>query len=56
MREMILIRSDKHDLYSIKVNKTALSSNDDKRVIDKNKIHTHALREQNWFKDKKNTK
>ena len=45
MREMNIIRSNLHDIYSIKMNKIALSANDDKRVIDENKIKTYALRD-----------
>ena len=44
MREMKMIRSDKHNIYSLSVNKIALSANDDKRVIGTDKIHTFALR------------
>ena len=43
MREMNIIRSDSHDIYSIKVNKIALSANDDKRIIAENKINTFAI-------------
>lgn len=41
---MNLIRSQKHDIYSMTMNKIALSANDDKRKVKKNKIHTLALR------------
>ena len=44
MRTMKIIRSEKHDIYSKEVNKVALSNQDDKRLILKNKIHTLALR------------
>ena len=44
MRDMKMIRSDKHEIFSIKVNKTALSANDNKRLVGKDKIHIHALR------------
>ena len=44
MREMKMIRSKSHEIYSIKVNKIALSSNDDKRLIGEDKIKTFALR------------
>ena len=44
MKEMNVIRSDNHDIYSMTVNKVALSANDDKRLICKNKINTLALR------------
>ena len=41
---MNIIRSENHDIYSMNVNKVALSANDDKRLICKNKIDTLALR------------
>ena len=44
MKEMNIIRSQKHDIYSMTVNKVALSANDDKRLICSNKINTLALR------------
>ena len=44
MKEMNIIRSEKHDIYSMTVNKVALSANDDKRLICSNKINTLALR------------
>ena len=44
MRNMNIIRSHNHDIYSITVNKIALSSNDDKRMICEDKINTKALR------------
>lgn len=40
--EMNTIRSIKHQLYSLTVNKIALDSNDDKRVVLADKIHTHS--------------
>ena len=43
-REMNIIRSENHDIYSMTVNKVALSANDDKRLICLNKINTLALR------------
>ena len=39
---MNLIRHQNHDLYTESVEKIALSSNDDKRIILKNKIDTLA--------------
>ena len=36
--------SKNHDIYSMTVNKLALSANDDKRLICKNKINTKAIR------------
>ena len=44
MKEMNIIRSENHDIYSMTVNKVALSANDDKRLKCKNKIDTLALR------------
>ena len=44
MRSMNIIRSKDHEIYSMKMNKVALSANDDKRLILKNKINTIALR------------
>ena len=43
-REMNIIRSENHDIYSMTVNKVALSANDDTRLICLNKINTLALR------------
>ena len=44
LKEMNIIRSKNHDIYSMNVNKIALSANDDKRIICSNKIDTSALR------------
>ena len=44
LKEMNIIRSKNHDIYSVNVNKVALSGNDDKRLICSNKIDTKALR------------
>ena len=44
MRVMNIIRSENYDIYSKKVNKIALSDNDDKRLVLEDKIHTLALR------------
>ena len=44
MRKMKIIRSEKHDIYSKEVNKIALSNEDDKRVVLKDKVHTLAFR------------
>ena len=44
MKDMNIIRSKNHDIYSMRVNKLALSANDDKRLISKNKINTKELR------------
>ena len=43
MTEMNIIRSENHDIYSMTINKVALSANDDKRLICENKIDTLAL-------------
>ena len=44
MKDMNIIRSKNHDIYSMTVNKLALSANDDKRLICENKINTKAIR------------
>ena len=44
MRTMKIIRSENHDIYSKEVNKIALSSEDDKRVVLDDKVKTKALR------------
>ena len=44
MKEMNIIRSQNHEIFSMTVNKVALSSNDDERLICENKIDTIALR------------
>ena len=44
MKKMNIIRSQNHEIFSITVNKVALSANDDKRLICENKIKTLALR------------
>lgn len=44
MKLMKIIRSENHDIYSKEVNKIALSSNDDKRIVLEDKIHTLAYR------------
>ena len=44
MRTMKIIKSDKHEIYSKEINKIALSNEDDKREVLKDKIHTLALR------------
>ena len=36
-------KSDNHDIYSMKINKIALSANDEKRIVMRDKIHTKAL-------------
>ena len=41
---MNIFRSKYHDVYSTTVNKIALSSKDDKRIIRPDKINTLALR------------
>jgi len=42
MRRMVIIRSEKHELYTQQVNKVALSAEDDKRVIMEDGISTLA--------------
>ena len=44
MRSMKIIRSENHEIYSKEVNKVALSNEDDKRKLTKDKINTKALR------------
>ena len=44
MKKMNIIRSQNHEIFSMTVNKVALSANDDKRLICSNKINTLALR------------
>ncbi|XP_073228494.1 uncharacterized protein [Porites lutea] len=44
MRNMKIIRSEKHDIYSKEVNKIALSNEDDKRIVLEDKVHTLAFR------------
>ena len=43
LRKMNIIRSHKHDVYTEEINKVALSSNDDKRYILGDGVHTLAL-------------
>ena len=42
MRQMNVIRSHKHDIYTETINKVALSHEDDKRIILENGINTLA--------------
>ena len=44
MKDMNITRSKNHDVFSMTMNKLALSPNDDKRLICENKINTKALR------------
>ena len=44
MRRMRIFQSENHDIYSKEVNKIALSSEDNKREVLEDKIHTLALR------------
>ena len=44
MRSMNIIRSENHKIYSKEVNKVALSGEDDKREISKDKVSTKAIR------------
>ena len=43
IKEMKMIRSKNHNIYSMTVNKVALSANDEKRLIRPDKINTLAL-------------
>ena len=49
MRTMNIIKSDKHEIYSMRMNKIALSANDDKRIVMRDKIRTKALRQKKKF-------
>ena len=42
MRSMNVIRSHKHEVFSETINKVALSSEDDKRIICEDGVHTPA--------------
>ena len=44
MRSMKIIKSENHDIYSKEVNKVALSNEDNKRILTKDKVNTLALR------------
>jgi hypothetical protein len=46
-RSMNVFRSRKHDIYTERVTKVALSADDDKRVICKDKVHTLAYGHKN---------
>jgi len=39
---MVIIRSEKHELYTQQINKVALSAEDDKRIIMEDRISTLA--------------
>ena len=39
---MVIIQSEKHDIFTQEINKIALSADDDKRVVMKDGIHTKA--------------
>ncbi|KAG8270185.1 hypothetical protein J6590_108528 [Homalodisca vitripennis] len=39
-REMTVIKSYKHELYTVTINKLALNAKDDKRIVLENKIDT----------------
>ena len=41
---MKIIKSENYDIYSKKVNKIALSNEDDKREVLEDKVHTLTLR------------
>ena len=44
MRSMNVIKSENHEIYSKEVNKLALSGEDDKRILCKDKVNTLAIR------------
>ena len=44
MRSMKIIKSENHEIYSKEVNKIALSNEDDKRKLGKDKVNTKAFR------------
>ena len=44
MRSMNVIKSENHVIYSKEVNKLALSNEDDKRILCKDKVNTLAIR------------
>ena len=44
MRSMKIIRSENHNIYSKEVKKLALSAEDDKRILCKDKVNTQAIR------------
>ena len=44
MRKMNIIKSENHEIYSKEVNKLALSGDDDKRILRKDKVNTQAIR------------
>ena len=54
MREMNMFRYKNHDIYSVTVNKIALSPNDDKRIICENKTDTLSYNTDNAKETKKN--
>ena len=41
---MKIIRSENHEIFSKEVNKLALSADDDKRILCKDKVNTLAIR------------
>ena len=46
-RKIKIMRSIKHDIYSIEINKIPLSLKDDKRIIGKDKVNTLAIGHKN---------
>ena len=49
MKTMKIIRSENHDIFSKEVNKVALSCDDNKSIINKNKVNTLAINERNIY-------
>ena len=44
MRSTRIIKSENHDIYSKEVNKVALSNEDDKRNLEKDKVNAKSIR------------
>jgi len=42
MQRMVIIRPEKHELYTQQINRVALSAEDDKRIIMEDGINTKA--------------
>lgn len=43
MREIVAVRSDKHEVFGERINRVALLANDDKRVIQPDGISTYTF-------------